>query len=72
MSTHDAPVEVEPRTPAWLTVLGACLFLALAVWWLAPRAGRPDATIRVDIAAPTAPAPADVPAGDAPPAVVQP
>lgn len=55
MSAHDAPAEPEPKTPVWLTVLGACLFLALAVWWLAPRSAEPDATVRV-------PAPTDAPA----------
>jgi hypothetical protein len=55
MSTHDAPSEPEPRTPVWLTVLGAFLFLALAVYLLAPRSAEPDATVRV-------PAPDDAPA----------
>jgi len=54
MSAHDAPAEPEPKTPVWLTVLGACLFLALAVWWLSPRSAEPDATVRV-------PAPTDAP-----------
>ena len=56
MSAHDAPAAEEPRTPVWLTVLGACLLLALAIWWVSPRPRvLPDATIRV-------PAPAAAPA----------
>ena len=62
MSAHEAPAESEPRTPVWLTVLGACLFLALAVWFLAPRSAEPDATVRVP-----AVAGADEPAPPAPP-----
>jgi hypothetical protein len=55
MSAPDLPAEPEPKTPAWLTVLGACIFVALALWWLSPRSAEPDATVRV-------PAPADAPA----------
>ena len=56
MSAHEPPAaESEPKTPIWLTVLGACLLLALAVWYLAPHRELPDATIRVP--APTIAAP---------------
>lgn len=61
MSAHDQPSEPEPKTPVWLTVLGACLFAALALWWLSPRAAEPDATVRVPAAAD---APADAPADE--------
>lgn len=49
MTEHHAPVEVEPRTPVWLTVFGALLLLVIAIWWLAPSR-TPDATIRVPAA----------------------
>jgi len=62
MSAHEPEsAEPEPKTPVWLTVLGACLLLALAFWWLSPQREVPDATIRVP--APTIVAP---PSGGAP------
>ena len=62
MTSHDAPAQDEPRTPAWLTALGALLLLAVAIWWLAPGSDVIDATIRVPAAA----------AEDAEPALPQP
>lgn len=59
MSGHDAPPEIEPRTPVWLTVVGACLLLALAVFWLSPRSEPTTATVRVLPAGAEAAGPAD-------------
>ena len=31
------PLLPEPKTPLWLTALGAALFFAAGVWWLATQ-----------------------------------
>jgi hypothetical protein len=31
------PIPPEPKTPLWLTALGAGLFFAAGVWWLASQ-----------------------------------
>jgi hypothetical protein len=30
---HANPLEDEPKTPLWLPVLGAALFVAVGLWW---------------------------------------
>jgi hypothetical protein len=36
MSTDHGspPIPPEPKTPSWLTALGAVLFLSVALWWI--------------------------------------
>jgi hypothetical protein len=45
MSTDHGspPLLPEPETPAWLTLVGAILFLAVGAWWVAsqPFGARP-------------------------------
>lgn len=37
------PLPPEPKTPTWLTALGAVLFFSAAVWWLATKPSVPSA-----------------------------
>ncbi|MGO8992784.1 MAG: hypothetical protein ACLQVI_05615 [Polyangiaceae bacterium] len=43
MSTDHGspPLPPEPKTPGWLTALGAVLFLSAAVWWVASQPPAP-------------------------------
>jgi hypothetical protein len=82
MSTHEAsgghdehafegePVAAlaadEPRTPGWLPALGAALFVAAAVWFLAISKGDDAAAAAVASASASAPV-AEVTAQPAPP-----
>jgi hypothetical protein len=38
---HDSELP-EPKTPMWLPALGAALFLAAGVWWLARPQPAPE------------------------------
>jgi hypothetical protein len=55
---HDEPLVDPPLaadeqpTPAWLTAIGAALFVAAGIWWLV--SGPPDKTLKE-----LSPAPAD-------------
>ncbi|HEY2515739.1 MAG TPA: hypothetical protein VGI39_32945 [Polyangiaceae bacterium] len=44
MSDAHPPAPAEPKTPMWLPALGAFLFFAVGVWWLAssPAAGADE------------------------------
>jgi hypothetical protein len=48
------PQEEEPKTPMWLTAVGAALFVGVALWW----AVTPSAPSTPVEAAPSASAPA--------------
>jgi hypothetical protein len=56
MSTDHGspPLPPEPETPAWLTLVGAALFLCLAAWWVAsqPFASHAGAGAASDAGAP--------------------
>ncbi|MGH7293765.1 MAG: hypothetical protein ACRELB_02475, partial [Polyangiaceae bacterium] len=47
---HAPPLDDEPRSPMWLPVLGAALFLAAGIWWAATPAITPPATGTADSA----------------------
>ncbi len=52
------PLPPEPKTPTWLTALGAALFFSAAVWWLATKPAVPPAqTGPADAGAPSDAAP---------------
>ncbi len=48
---EQPPPPDEPRTPAWLTVLGVALFVVAGMWFLATR---PDARTVEELRAATA------------------
>ena len=62
--SHSPPLPPEPETPVWFTVLGAVLFFALGVWWLATQ---PAAAASTDTTADAGAPPASASASAAPP-----
>jgi type IV secretory pathway VirB10-like protein len=66
---HDEPAPDEPKTPLWLTAIGAGLFFLLAVGWLAGLASGPtgDEAAAASASAATLAPPPPVAAKPAPP-----
>jgi hypothetical protein len=58
---HDEPVPEEPKTPLWLTALGAALFFVLAVVWLVGALARETGSAEASAASAAASAPAAPP-----------
>ena len=46
------PLLPEPKTPLWLTALGAALFFAAGVWWLATQPAAASTPPAADAGAP--------------------
>jgi hypothetical protein len=40
-TVHQPPAPPEPKTPNWMPALGAFLFFAVGVWWLATPSSTP-------------------------------
>src|SRR5271170_7895482 len=60
-ASASAPAEDEPKTPMWLTGLGAALFVSVGLWWAVTPGAPPPATDQ-----PAAPASANPPPTVAP------
>jgi hypothetical protein len=41
LAGQASPQEDEPKTPMWLTAVGAALFVGVALWWAVTPAARP-------------------------------
>jgi hypothetical protein len=48
-----SPQEEEPKTPMWLTAVGAALFVGVALWWAVTPSAPPSTAAET---APSAPA----------------
>ena len=65
-----SPQEEEPKTPMWLTAVGAALFVGVALWWAVtpaapastPAETAPAASVAAAAAAPNPQAHAQLPA----------
>ena len=55
------PLPPEPKTPTWLTALGAVLFFSVGVWWLAMQPASASATAAAASADAGAPADSGAP-----------
>jgi hypothetical protein len=68
-----SPQEEEPKTPMWLTAVGAALFVGVALWWAVtpaapskPAETAPSASVAAAAAAPNPQAQALPPAQQQP------
>lgn len=57
----EDPVPEEPKTPLWLTALGAALFFVLAVVWLVGALASETGTAEASVASAAASAPVPPP-----------